>query len=69
MALGPKEMGEAIIRNLKLKTGKDLYEWMALLEQLDIKERKAALAYLREKKGLGFFQSQKVVERYFIKEA
>lgn len=30
MALGPKQMGEAIIRNLKEKTGKSIEEWIAL---------------------------------------
>jgi len=33
MALGPKQMSEAILRNLKDKTGKSIEEWIELLKE------------------------------------
>lgn len=64
MALGPKAMGEAIIANLKAKTGKDLAQWRAELERRGIDDPATARQTLREL-GLGQFQAVSVVERVF----
>ncbi len=61
MALGPKAMGEAILANLKKKTGKDLAAWRAELERAHITDRDEAKKHLRER-GLGQFQALAVVE-------
>lgn len=61
MALGPKAMGEAIIANLKRKSGKDLAEWQAVLAGEGITDRAAAEARLLEH-GLGRIQAMTVAE-------
>ncbi|SFB96609.1 protein of unknown function [Parapedobacter composti] len=68
MALGPKQMGEAIIRNLKEKTGKSIEEWIALLEKQELKGKKEIMAFLKTDYGLGHFQAQKVFEHYSGKD-
>jgi predicted transport protein len=62
MALGPKEMGEAIIRNLKTKTGKTLEEWIDVVQQAQLSEKKAVLQFLKTEHKLGHFQAQKIYE-------
>jgi hypothetical protein len=62
MALGPKAMGDAIIANLKAKTGRDLRQWQA--ELAHITDPAAARARLVDL-GLGRFQALAVVERAF----
>jgi hypothetical protein len=64
MALGPKAMGEAIVSNLKAKTGKDLASWRAELEHRSVTDPVAAKQLLKEL-GLGHFQAVVVVERHF----
>lgn len=61
MALGPKAMGEAIIANLKAKSGKDLAEWQAGLTSAGVSDPDAAKQWLRDE-GLGQFQAVTVVE-------
>ena len=69
MALGPKEMGEAIIRNLKAKTGKDLPEWIDVVKQSGHTEKKVIIGFLKDEHKLGHFQAQKVVEHYLTPPA
>jgi hypothetical protein len=64
VGLGPKAMGEAIIANLKAKTGKDLGQWRAELERSGVADPAAARQHLRAL-GLGQFQAVTVVERVF----
>jgi hypothetical protein len=64
MALGPKAMGEAIVANLKTKTGKDLAAWRAELKRQGISDQQAAKQWLRDQ-GLGHFQAVTVTERHF----
>lgn len=64
MALGPKAMGDAIIANLKAKTGKSLDQWEAELNRLGITDPTAARQRLKDL-GLGQFQAVAVVEHYF----
>ncbi|MBX9471655.1 hypothetical protein [Microcella sp.] len=67
MALGPKAMGEAIIANLKRKSGQDLAEWQAVLADEGIDDRTAAEARLIEH-GLGKFQAMTVAEVTFAQD-
>jgi len=62
MALGPKQMGEAVIRNLKSKTGKDVAEWIKILRQSKLVDKKEAIKFLKSEHALGHFQSQAVFE-------
>lgn len=62
MALGPKQMGEAIIRNLKAKTGKSVEEWADMLTEQKLSEKKEVVAFLKSEKGLGHFQARAVYE-------
>lgn len=64
MALGPKAMGEAIIANLKAKSGKDLAGWQAQLAADGVTDPPAAQQFLRDR-GLGQFQAATVVEYTF----
>jgi hypothetical protein len=64
MALGPKAMGEAIIANLKSKTGKDLTQWRAELVKAGVTDPVLARQHLKDL-GLGQFQAVAVVERHF----
>jgi hypothetical protein len=64
MAMGPKAMGEAIIANLKAKSGKDLGQWRAELESRGIADPAEARLHLRAM-GLGQFQALAVVEQVF----
>lgn len=64
MALGPKAMGEAIIANLKTKTGKDLAGWQAELTVAGATDATTAKRLLIER-GLGQFQAASVAEYTF----
>lgn len=68
MALGPKAMGEAIVANLKAKSGKDLTEWQRELAADGVIEPSAARQVLRDR-GLGQFQAATVVEYTFATDA
>ncbi len=63
MALGPKQMQESIIRNLKDKTGKDLSEWISILEAKGIQDKKEAMAHLKSEYKLGHFQAKIICEQ------
>jgi hypothetical protein len=67
VALGPKAMGEAIIANLKSKTGKDLGQWQAELARAGIDDPGAARQYLKDH-GLGQFQAMTVAENTFERD-
>ena len=64
MPLGPKEMGDVIVRNLAQKTGHDLDYWMDLLRSQDYPDRKTAIADLKTTYALGHFQAQTVWNRF-----
>ena len=68
MALGPKKMGEAILRNLKEKTGKSADEWGDLVEKTKLRDKKEVISFLKTEKGLGHFQAQKVFEHFSGKD-
>ncbi len=64
MALGPKQMGEAVLRNLKSKTGKDAKAWIKLLVKKNLTTKKEICTFLKTEHGLGHFQAQKVYELF-----
>ena len=59
MACTPKQMTAAIIRNLPSKTGKSIVQWIELLNDTSIQDKKEAIAYLKSQ-GLGHIQAQTV---------
>lgn len=64
MALGPKQMGDAIIRNLKKKTGKTLEEWITIVKDENLLDKKEIITFLKTNNGLGHFQAQKIYEHF-----
>lgn len=63
--MSPKEMGEAILRNLKDKTGKSIEEWFAEINTKDLPKSKKELSkILKENYGLGHFQARKITEEF-----
>jgi predicted transport protein len=69
MALGPKEMGEAILRNLEEKTGKTLEQWISIVKKSKLSDKKSVMDFLKNTHGVGHFQAQKIVERLEGKDA
>ena len=53
MPTSPKQMMDAIERNLPAKTGRTLAQWAALVRKDGPKERKERAAWLRKEHGLG----------------
>lgn len=64
MALNPNQMSEAIIRNLKEKTGKTLEEWLDEVKETALEEKKEVIEFLKNEKGLGHFQAQEVYKHF-----
>lgn len=69
MALGPKQMGEAILRNLGEKTGKTLEQWISILKESKLEDKKSVMDFLKNTHGVGHFQAQKIVEHLEGKDA
>jgi hypothetical protein len=53
MAMSPEAMVEAVIRNLKDRTGRTLEEWVALARKSHLTEPKALRRWLETEHGLG----------------
>lgn len=64
MALNPNQMSDAIIRNLKEKTGKSLEEWLNELNESELQEKNEVIEFLKKEKGLGHFQAQEVYKKF-----
>jgi predicted transport protein len=64
MALGPKQMGEAILRNLEEKTGKTLEQWLTILEKSKLTDKKPAMDFMKNTHGIGHLQAQMIFERF-----
>lgn len=67
MALSPKEMESAIVKNLPEKTGKSLNDWLAVLLEENLSDTKEMKACLKEKYKVGHFQAQTIV-KFFIEQ-
>lgn len=61
MALNPREMGEAIIRNLPAKTGRSLEQWLTLLDADGPSTPRDRVDWLEREHGLGRITAQAVV--------
>ena len=64
MALSPKEMEQAIIKNLPEKTGKSLEQWVQVLAEAGISHKKEQIALLKQTHGVGHFQAQTIIKAY-----
>ena len=53
MPKSPKEMGEAIARNLPAKTGRTFEEWVELTRRQGFSTRRERVEWLKSKHGLG----------------
>lgn len=53
MALSPTGMGEAVIRNLQSRTGKNLGQWVRLAKRSRLTESKGLRKWLKTEHGLG----------------
>ena len=62
MPKSPKEMYEAIAKNLPKHTGKTLDQWMELVKRKGPKERKDQVDWLRIKYNLGGGQAKTIVK-------
>ena len=56
-------MAAAILKNLKVKTGRDLHGWIDVLRDDDLTDPKQAVTHLKQTYGLGHFQAKTVVDR------
>ena len=61
MALDPRGMGEAIVRNLPARTGRSLQQWLDLLAQDGPADAREQVAWLQRTHGLGRVTAQVVV--------
>ncbi|MGF1645525.1 MAG: DUF4287 domain-containing protein [Kineosporiaceae bacterium] len=61
MALNPREMGEAIARNLPARTGRSLDEWLAVLDAEGPATPGERVRWLEHQHGLGRITAQTVV--------
>ena len=64
MGLSPQEMEAAIIKNLSAKTGKSLSEWLTILDESKLTEKKELKAHLKGTHGVGHFQAQTIVKHF-----
>jgi len=67
MGLSPQEMENAIIKNLPEKTGKSLNEWLTILLEENLSNKKEMKSCLKEKHKIGHFQAQTIV-KFFLKQ-
>ena len=64
MGMSPQEMEAAITKNLAAKTGKSLDEWLGVLHESNLTEKKELKSHLKETHGVGHFQAQTIVSRF-----
>ena len=69
MGLSPQEMENAIVKNLSEKTGKSIDEWLRLLLEENLLDKKEMKAYLKEKHKVGHFQAQTIVKLFLEQKA
>lgn len=67
MGLSPKEMENAIVKNLPEKTGKSLDGWLEVLLEEKLSDSKEMKACLKEKYKIGHFQAQTIV-KFFMEQ-
>lgn len=62
MALSPSEMHDAIIKNLREKTGKNINEWIEIAKSIKAINDKGLLNILKSEYRLGHFQAQTIIK-------
>jgi len=65
MPKSPKEMYEAIIKNLEKRTGKSLDQWKEIVKKKGPKNRKEQVQWLQIKHGLGHGQAGTIVKMLY----
>ena len=61
MGMTPEQMRKAIISNLPEKTGRDLEEWIKILESKGPEKRKDRIGWLKKEHGIGHGTAQTIV--------
>ena len=69
MGLSPKEMENAIIKNLLEKTGRTIEEWQSVLEKKNLTDKQEMNVWLKEIHKIGHFQAQTIVKFYIEQQA
>ena len=69
MGLSPKEMENAIIKNLLEKTGRTIGEWQSVLEKENLTDKQEMNVWLKERHKIGHFQAQTIVKFYIEQQA
>lgn len=69
MSLSPKEMENAIVKNLPEKTGRSIEEWLKLLLKENLSSKKEMNTCLKEKYKVGHFQAQTIVKFFLDQNA
>ena len=64
MGLSPKEMENAIVKNLPEKTGKSMDEWIRVLLEENNPSKNEMKKCLKEKYKVGHFQAQTIVKSF-----
>ena len=64
MGRSPKEMEDAVIKNVSDKSGKSLNEWLKVLSEENLSNKKEMKSCLKEKYNLGHFQAQTIVKLF-----
>jgi hypothetical protein len=67
MGLSPKEMENAIVKNLPEKTGKSMDEWIRVLLEENNPSKNEMKECLKEKYKVGHFQAQTIV-KFFLEQ-
>ena len=67
MGLSPKEMENAIIKNLLEKTGRTIEEWQSVLEKKNLTDKQEMNVWLKERHKVGHFQAQTIV-KFFLEQ-
>ena len=63
----PKEMEQAIIKNLTEKTGRSLEGWFLILKECGLSEKAELKEHLKKVHSVGHFQAQTIVKFYNMK--
>lgn len=67
MGLSPQKMGESILRNLPIKTGKTIEEWLKLAEDSGLEDKKSMISWLKSEHNLGHVTAQIITAKKFNK--
>jgi hypothetical protein len=67
MALSPSEMHDAIIKNLPEKTGKNINQWLEIVNELKGFSNKEILNKLKVEYKIGHFQAQTILKCFNLK--